>query len=178
MMKMTTKFFEGESRETIAKYRPIFDKAVKAGREIAQLAGTDFYEIVEVRFFTPEEEKKITDAGSFCWNDEKKLAWIKMCRSADPECLTHEVGHCFFHPSLLHDRHGEPPRGDKFCNAFRYFLHPDKGTDWMAKDGGSYDGNAIVAKCQDLEAFMKYFAALMQKKRKDTRTAVLNAEGI
>lgn len=176
--KMTTKLFEGESKQTIDKYRPILDKAVKAGQEIARRAGTDFYEIAEARFFTLEEEKKTTDAGSFYWDDEKKIAWIRMRRSADPECLTHEVGHCFFHPSLLHDRHGEPPLGDKFCNAFRYVLHPEKGTDWMAKDGGNYDGHAIIAKCRDLDGFMNYFSALNQKKRKDMSASVLNAEAI
>src|SRR5262249_40576979 len=147
-----TRFLEHESQADIDRLKPVFDQAVAAAKAIALQAGEDFYEVEEVRFFTPQEEmdKLQSDAASWAWDDEKKLAFIAIRRSADPECLTHEVGHSLYHPSPLHDRHGEPPMyGDKFCNAFRYAVHPDKGTGWMAKDGGDYDASAIIAKCPD-----------------------------
>ena len=92
--------------------------------------------------------------------------------------LTHEVGHSLYHPSPLHDRHGEPKYGDKFCNAFRYVIHPDKGTGWMVKDGGEYDASALIAKCPDLKAFTDYFVTLCMKKRQDMSKGILDAEEI
>ena len=140
------KFFENEGEEVREKYWPIYAKSMQAAKELASRAGIRFYEIEEIRFFTSAEQSTEPAAEWTC-DDNSRTARIAIRRDADPECLSHEVGHSFFHPSLLHDRHGEPPYGDKFCNAFRCLLHPEKGTSWMQNDGGAYDGRAILTKC-------------------------------
>jgi hypothetical protein len=177
---VTKSFLEKESQADIGRFRPIFDKAVTAAKAIAQRAGLDFYDILEVRFYTPAEEKVIPagEAATWRWDDLNRIAYIAIRRSTDPEALTHEVGHSLYHPSPLHDRNGEPKYGDKFCNAFRYFVHPEKGTDWMAKDGGEYDASALIAKCRDLNEFADYFVALCATKRQDMSKPVLGAEVI
>ncbi len=172
---MTTQFLECGSQEEIKKFKPIFDQAVEEAKKIAEKAGVTFFDIVEVRFYTSDEESKEGNGCKWIPNDEAKTAVIKFSRNADLEALTHEVGHSFFHPSPLHERYNEGAQyGEKFCNAFRYALHPDKGKCWMATDGGSYDAHRLIKKCETLPegklgdllaALSKYFADLCEKKR-------------
>src|SRR5262249_17566633 len=142
-------------------------------------AGVGFYEIEEVRFFTRHEEATAREDGVWWPDDRRKVASIKLCRRADVEGLTHEVGHSLFHPSPLHDRHNEDPKyGDKFCNALRYVVDPAKGMEWMAADGEQYDAHKLVERCPDLETFGNYFVELCQRKRQSMNRRILDGEGI
>ncbi|GAF69368.1 unnamed protein product [marine sediment metagenome] len=174
------RFLEGEDQVDINRFKRIFDRARMAALEIAQKAGITFYEITELRFFTDEEEENSKESALWSWDDASKTSKIAMRRTADPEALTHEIGHSLYHPSPLHDRNNEDSKyGDKFCNAFRYVLHPSKSKGWMQCDGGQYDAHKLVKKCPDLESFSKYFVELCNKKRQvGSKKRILELEGI
>jgi hypothetical protein len=176
---VSTSFLANESQTDIDRFQPCFDEAVARAREVALKANVSFYEIEKVRFYNLGEEKTQTEDALWLPDDTKRTAHIAIRRAADPEGLTHEVGHCFFHPSPLHDRHNEDPQyGDKFCNGFRYVVHPTKGKSWMPNDGGRYDAHALVMKCPDLNSFSDYFVKLCAAKRQDMSKRILDGEGI
>ena len=187
-MNMPMQFLECEAQKKVKELKPIFDRAVKKAKQIAEEAGVAFYDIVQVRFYTSDEEKNEGAAGKWTPDDKAETAVIAFSRNADPEALTHEVAHSFFHGSPLHDSNNEHRKyGEKFCNAFRYALHADKSKSWMETESGPYDAHALVeklekrAKCKKVDllaALTEYFVELCKKKGSKMCARILDSEGL